>query len=163
MYFFLLIRFWLLVGPPPTNQRIIIRYDDFKVNGIGFSAKKAAIIKAFGPPMRVVEPHYECGFLSDAEQGHRFYSLQYKDLQFTGNATDGYQLEEIHFSPHARYRCTYKGRPLSAATTRAQLAALLGQPITQNEVSLVSQGADDVLQVTFVGGKLAKIEYWSPC
>ena len=162
MYFFLLIRFWLLVDPS-TNQQIGIRYDDFKVNGVGFSAKKAAIIKAFGPPTRVVEPHYECGFLSEAEQGRRFYSLKYRGLQFTGNATDSYQLEEIHFSPRTRYRCTYKGQPLSAATTKAQFGALLGRRITQDEISLTNPKSDDALQVTFVGGKLAKIEYWSPC
>jgi hypothetical protein len=158
--------------------------DDLKINGIGFSSDKKAVLKAFGKPVKQFAPHFECGFLSD-EQGETFYTLQYKFLNWTGNAKHGYLMDDLLIQPNAAYHVTYKGQDLSSRTTIKEFIALSGVHTTRIEtgvgnpedlikffkdpnlkttsIELQDKGADDKYIFYFFHGRLCKIEYWSPC
>ena len=142
---------------------ITISYQDLKINNLYTITKKENIIKTFGNPSKVFEPKYECGFLSEAEQGQKYYSLQYTFLKFTGNSKEGYQLEEIKFNPKANFKFTYKGRKLSHTTNKNQFEALFKIKIKGSEISLRYKNSESALVFTFINGLLSKINDWSPC
>jgi len=166
-------------------QKAVKNSDDLKINGVRFYAvNKKTILKVFGKPIKQFAPHYECGFLSD-DKGESFYSLQYKALQWTGNAKHGYWMENLLIRPNAGYHITYSGRSLSSHTTIKEFIALTGVHTTRIEtglgnptdllelfknpnlktksIELQDKGADDKYIFYFFKGRLCKIEYWSPC
>src|SRR5690606_13427992 len=102
------------------NKSNIINGSFLKVNGLDFSLKKEVILKKFGKPTRIFEPKYECGFFSEAEQGLKYFSLDYGNLRFTGNSKEGYQVEEIQFSPRQQYRITFGKNLISHKTTKKE-------------------------------------------
>ena len=134
----------------------------FKIDGMGFTAKKDEIFTKFGKPISVFEPNYDCGFLSEKEQGSKFYSLMYKYFRFTGNSKEGYLLEKIHLEPELKNRVTFQNKVLSHKTTVKEFETIFGIKITDS-VKLYHRGAEDALVFTFFKGRLVKIEYWSPC
>jgi len=134
-----------------------------KINGLGFSLKKEVILKDFGKPARIFEPKYECGFLSEAEQGNKYFSLDYGNLKFTGNSKEGYQLEEIRFGPAFRHKVTFGKNQLSHKTTKKEFEAIFGLKISGSEKVLYNKDADDAFVFIFSNNRLTKIEYWSPC
>jgi hypothetical protein len=46
-----------------------------KLNGLSFFLKKEVILSNFGKPTRIFEPKYECGYLSEEEQGNNIIPL----------------------------------------------------------------------------------------
>jgi len=140
-----------------------INYSLLKVNGLDFSLKKDLILKEFGKPNRTFEPKYECGFFSEAEQGRKYFSLDYGNLKFTGNKKQGYQIEEIQFSSRQQNRITFRKNLLYHLTTIKEFEVIFGIKVSGNETLLYSKGADDGLIFKFSNGRLTKMEYWSPC
>ena len=164
----------------------------FKIDGLSFTLKKEAILKKFGKPSKIFEPKYECGFLSEAEQGNKYYSLDYGNIKFTGNSKEGYLLEEIRLVPALHHKVTFRNKLISHKTTKKEFESIFGfkisggetttsVPITNRDVNdrgsfitdkkqlftgekvLYKKGGDDAFVFTFVNGLLSKIEYWSPC
>jgi len=109
--------------------------DELKINGIRFSSDKKTILEVFGKPVKQFAPHFECGSLSD-EQGETFYTLQYKFLNWTGNAKRGYLVDDLLIQPNPAYHVTYKGRDLSSRTTVKEFIALSGVHTTRIETGL---------------------------
>jgi hypothetical protein len=140
-----------------------ISSNDFRINGLHFTAKRNDIIKTFGKPQKIFEPKYECGFLSQAEQGKTFYSLQYPSLKFTGNESEHYILEKVDLRYTSKLTVTYKGKLLSHKTTKVDFETLFSIKLNNDGVKLYHENADDALLFTFTDGLLSKIEYWSPC
>ena len=143
-------------------QERTVNYKDFKIDGLNFITKKGDVIKKFGKPVRIFQPGYECGFLSEGQPGGTYYSLQYAYIKFTGN-TLNYQLEEVLFNPKMRSKITYKNQALSHQTTIIEFEKIFGVKVSENEVTMFHENADDALVFSFVGGLLSKITYWSPC
>jgi len=135
----------------------------FRIDGMSFTLKREVILKKFGKPLKVFEPNYECGFLSESEQGKKYYSLVYKHFKFTGNNKEGYLLEEILLEPALPNKVTFKSKALSHKTTVKEFEAIFGVKISGSEKVLYNKGADDAFVFTFIKGRLVKIEYWSPC
>lgn len=135
----------------------------FKIDGLSFTLKKQIILTKYGEPNRIFEPQYECGFLSESEQGQKYYSLQYPHFMFTGNNKTGYLLEEIRFETGIKSKVTFKNKELSGKTTMKEFETLFGVKLIGTEKMLYYKDADGALMFTFVNGCLAKIEYWSPC
>ncbi|WP_133558767.1 hypothetical protein [Pedobacter duraquae] len=145
------------------NDYEVMESSSLKINGSGFNLKKELILKSFGKPTRIFEPKYECGFLSEDEQGNKYFSLDYGNLKFTGNKKEGYQLEEIHFGPALRCKITFGKKLISHTTTRKEFESITGVKISGSGKTIYNKGADDAYIFTFVNDRLAKIEYWSPC
>ncbi|CAM4328191.1 hypothetical protein SAMN06265348_11049 [Pedobacter westerhofensis] len=97
----------------------------FRIDGQSFTLKKEVILRKYGKPIRIFEPKYECGFLSEDEQGMKFFSLDYGDLKFTGNNKEGYLLEEIVFKPALKRNITFRNTPLSHQTTIPDFESML--------------------------------------
>ena len=164
----------------------------FKIDGLSFTLKKEVILKKFGKPAKIFEPQYECGFLSEAEQGNKYYSLDYGNIKFTGNSKEGYLLEEIRLGPALDHRVTFRNKLISHKTTKKEFESIFGSKISDAETTpsvplkntdvndrggfitdkkqiftvekvLYNKGGDDAFVFTFVNGLLSKIEYWSPC
>jgi len=74
-----------------------VDFDQIKFKGLNFYSSKKEIIKKLGKPVKIYEPNYECGFLSNDEQGIIYYTLEYKKVKFTGNKKEKFVLEEINF------------------------------------------------------------------
>ena len=146
-----------------TAQNKAIKYNDIRINGLLLNSSKSSIIKQFGNPQKVYEPHYECGFLSGEEEGRKVYCLQYPALLFTGNDKEKYWLEHIYFNKGRSFQVTYQGNPLSALTTIKAFETIFKARVVNNEIYLYVPGTDDKLIVTFKKGLLFEIEYWSPC
>ena len=143
-------------------QERTVNYKDIKIDGLNFITNKSDVIKRFGTPVKILKPDYECGFLSEGQPGGTYYSLQYPYIKFTGN-TLNYQLEEVLFNPKMRSKVTYKNQALSHQTTTIEFEKIFGVKISENEVTIFHENADDALVFSFVGGLLFKITYWSPC
>jgi len=57
----------LLVGFLTMAQHPdIVEYKDISVNGIDVRSTETQLIEAFGPPISITSPNYECGGLSEA-------------------------------------------------------------------------------------------------
>lgn len=134
----------------------------FKIQGLSFTSGKEAILKKFGKTTRISEPKYECGFLSEAEQGKKYYSLEYEYFKFTGNIKDGYILEKLRLKPALKYKITYKGQLISQKTTRKEFEHIFGVRISGTEKILFQNGEDAYIFI-FFKNRLCTINYWSPC
>ncbi|MBK0383487.1 hypothetical protein I5M32_11015 [Pedobacter sp. SD-b] len=136
---------------------------DFKINGMNFVAKKNDIIKVFGNPKRIFEPKYECGFLSEDEQGKKFYSLVYSFFVFTGNPIENYQLEKVNFSSKANFKITYKGKSISSRTTKKDIQSIFEIKVIRDKISFSEPKGESKLIFKFKNGLLSNLEYWTPC
>ena len=118
-----------------------------------------------GKPERIFEPKYECGFLSEDEQGRKFFTLEYPELKFTGNEADKYLIEEINFSANQEIQVMYNGQVIFGNMAIEKLSAVLGVDFESNSVGKLIhfEGADDGFVFQFKDGKLIKVSYWSPC
>jgi len=135
----------------------------FKIDGLSFTLRKQILLTKYGKPIREFEPKYECGFLSESEQGSKYYSLEYPHFKFTGNNKEGYTLEEIRFENGLRTKVTYNNKEISSKTTLKEFETIFGVKVEGGEKMLYFKGADDALVFSFTKGRLAKIQYWSPC
>lgn len=159
-------------------------YPFMEINGIPLVANKSSIVKLFGKPQRIYRPHYDCGFFSE-DQGHPYYLLQYANLNWIGNEKEGYQAEDIFFTPESNYQLTFKGHSLSANTSIQEFMKLSG--IKEFTTSKAGESPEDLLRFThrnpniikaidllpakgdgkyiffFVKDKLVKVELWTPC
>lgn len=157
---FLIFPLLLLVSNLSAQKKIeIVDGADFKVDGFSFTLKKEVILKKFGKPAKIFEPKYECGFLSEAEQGNKYYSLDYGDIKFTGNSKEGYLLEEIRLGPALHHKIAFKNKLISHKTTKEEFESIFGCKISGDEKILYKKGGDDAFVFTFVNGLLSKIEY----
>lgn len=162
-----------LSAGPCVAQRVQIDFDKLRLNGLPLYSTKAQVIKQLGKPVKINEPHYDCGSLSSREQGQRLYSLHYRQAVFTGNAKEGYVMEEVTFSakvPTVLMHGTWK---LSEKTTLKDLEQAIGHKLTLHNirtgketyepvVSLGSKGDDGAI-FWFGKGHLVRFEYWTPC
>ncbi|KUG08613.1 hypothetical protein ASU33_10715 [Solirubrum puertoriconensis] len=151
------------LGVAAQAKEPTLDYKALRIDGLLFYTSKASILKTYGKPTKVTEPNYECGFHA-AQQGKRYYLLHYPGLKFIGNAAEGYVLEEVDLGPRYPQRTiSYRGKRLSRLTTTADFQKLFGVKVEGNEKGLFNTNADDAFRFHFVGGRLVKIDYWSPC
>ena len=144
------------------ESSLTMNHADLKIDGLILKLNKTVVVKHFGEPVRIFEPKYECGFLSEAEQGQKYYSLQYIFLTFTGNENGDYILEKIEINPDLKNRITYKGKELSSKTTKQEFEIMMGMKIDDTKL-IYFKNCDDGMIFIFKNGLLNKIEYWSPC
>jgi len=156
---------FLLISSGSSTQNTYDTIDEsyLKINGLSLTLKKDKILNKFGKPIRIYEPKYECGFLSEDSQGIKFYSLNYGSLKFTGNYKNGYVLDEIKFDPTLKHKVTFRNKTLSHQTTIKEFEAIFGIKVDGSDKMLYHKGADDGYHFKFSKGKLTEIEYWSPC
>jgi len=147
-----------------------VDFDKIKFKGLNFYSSKKEIIKKFGKPVKIYEPNYECGFLSNDEQGIIYYTLEYKKVKFTGNKKEKFVLEEINFKNDKKIFLEYGKYKFSNKTTIKDLILIFGTKIKdqiKNRINthfmLFQKGADDGIIFFLKDGKLIRIEYWSPC
>jgi hypothetical protein len=157
----LLICFHLTQGIP--SQGAAINQADLKINGLSFLSGKKEILKTFGEPLKTFRPKYECGFISEDEQGAKYYTLDYGSFRFTGNESEGYLLENAVMSADTKISITYQGHSISGRTTLQELEQLFGAELTRSEVKVFFKDADDALVFSIAGEKLIRVMYWSPC
>lgn len=134
-----------------------------KIEGSSFKLGREVILKKFGKPLRIFEPKYECGFLSEAGQGNKYYSIEYKYFKFTGNSKAGYILEGIHFVPAIQHTITFRSKLISYKTTKKEFETIFSVKIDGDRISLHQTGKDDAFIFSFVNDRLSKLQYWSPC
>jgi hypothetical protein len=140
-----------------------ISFKHFEVSGLSFISKKNEIMRVLGKPQAVVEPKYECGFFSEEEQGKKFYSLQYSNLIFTGNASQGYQLEKVVFNNKRDHNIRYKGTRITFRTTKGEMETIFGTKVGRNEITLSERKGETKIVFTFKNGLLSEMRYWTPC
>lgn len=144
-------------------------YKLFQYKELSFFNKKSEILNELGMPDSIIEPNYECGFLSENEQGKKYYSLKYGNVVFTGNDEEGYLLETIVFEGGETMQ--YGDFMLTGQTTIADLTAILGNewftyleyPLNGSVVISFGETADDGIRIFILNGLLQKMHYWSPC
>lgn len=141
-----------------------------RFKGLSYFSNKKDIISTLGKPAKIFKPEKECGFLSSAEQGITFYTLDYGALKFTGNEKDKYVLEQIDFLKDHSIVVEYMNHQLTSRTTLEDLIKIFGTDIkdqfeksTDGILFLRNEGYDDAIDIEIKNGKLARIGYWSPC
>lgn len=102
-------------------------------------------------------------FLSEDEQGNKFYSLMYSSFVFTGNPLNNYQLEKVYFTSETNCEITYKEKLLSSKTTKKDIGRIFGIKVLNDQISFSEFKGEDALIFRFKNGRLAELEYWSPC
>jgi len=147
------------------NQNTIanLKRCDLRIDNRCFYPQKNMIVAMYGQPVREYEPNYECGFLSESEQGAKYYTVQYSNYKFTGNSTEGYRIEEILFDGRLKSRVTIKDKELSQNTSTKDVESIFNNTITASEFKVYFDKADDGLVFVFDNNLLTKIYYWSPC
>ena len=145
-----------------ASAQSTISIADIRVNGLGFCSTKQDVMAVFGKPRKEYQPNYECGFLSDDENG-TYFTLEYTDIKFTGNEKEKYVLDKIKFNDKTSLELTYKGKVLSVKTTVEDFCHFMGIENNKTSFLLFVEGADDALLFTFTGGFLSSVQYWSPC
>lgn len=136
---------------------------DVKVDGFCFWVSKDSVVAKFGKPKKEYRPQYECGFLSEAEQGGKYYTIEYTHFYLTGNEKEDYVFDQITLGPGLSSVITVKGIKVSHNTTIADLEKILGVKSNQFGIILYFKNADDGITFSFDNGLLKKINYRSPC
>ncbi|GAB3292350.1 hypothetical protein GCM10027511_05380 [Hymenobacter humi] len=164
----LFITLWMGTGAC-LAQDARIDFDKLRLNGLPFKATKAQVVQRLGKPLKIDEPHYECGFLSSQEQGKKMYALHYGYAQFTGNAHDGYLMEKVSFTSKAPQVLQYGSWKLSQKTTVKSLETVFGQPLKAEKTKdgyqqvMIRSKQDDGAIFWFKNGQLMEFTFWSPC
>ena len=147
-----------------------IDFGKFKYKGLNFFSSESDIIAKIGKPKKVYEPNYECGFLSNDEQGLIYYTLDYGKIKFTGNKTEKFVLEKINFENNNSMILNYGKYKLTNKTTFNELIEIFGKEITNligrdlnGRFIIMHEKNDDGIAIEVKNGKLIQIEYWSPC
>lgn len=149
-----------------------IDFSVLRLKGLEFTSEKKAIVKAFGEPLKMVEPKYECGFHSEDEQGEKYYQLVYDNIVFIGNEKEKYGIESIDFNSTSDFSLEYGKWKLNHKTSINDFVKIFGESIRENfmesdsettGVLLFFRDADSGLKFTFKSGYLTTMEYWSPC
>lgn len=163
----------LLAGAlPKAVPRPGIGLSQVKFQGLSvFASTRTHIISRLGKPIRITQPKYECGFLSSAEQGKTYYSLHYQNLTFTGNAAEGYILEDVKFDAAGKITLTYKQWKFNSKTTVQNFERIFGQKVmdgtdpdgTIRTLIYSEKQGEDGAMFHFKNDKLVAFEYWSPC
>lgn len=161
---FLIILFW----QDCSAQNI--DFDKLNFQGLPPNSPRELIIEKLGNPERILDPNYECGFLSAEEQNKDFFTLDFGDFQFTGNETDNYILDKIHFGSESivlNYSY-YKFNSSTEITTLAKIfgmEAFLNLPSDTGVVIIPNKNKtqEDGFEFAIENGKLRSIYYWSPC
>ncbi|WP_316779883.1 hypothetical protein [Pedobacter antarcticus] len=159
----ILVLFLFVLNVHAQEKYQTIDGSSLKIEGLSFELRREVILKKFEKPLRIFEPKYECGFLSEAEQGNKYYSIEYKYFKFTGNSKAEYILEEIHFVPTMPHTITFRNKLISYKTTKKEFETIFGVKIDGDRILLHQMGKDDAFIFAFVNGRLSKLGYWSPC
>ncbi|WP_298321228.1 hypothetical protein [uncultured Aquimarina sp.] len=146
---------------------------DFRLinyEGLEFYSSKSEITKKLGNPIKTFEPKYECGFLSEDEQGVKYISLDYGKVKFTGNEKEEYLIEMIDFENDNSLILKYGKHNLTCETKLTDLALIFGEQLIKHYGSdqnggivLFDEKADDGIRIEIKDGKLVRFGYWSPC
>ena len=146
-----------------------VDYDLIKYNGLNFISTKSEIEEKLGIPNNTFQPNYECGFLSSAEQGKNYFTLEYDKVKFTGNG-EKYILEQINFENDNSIVLDYGEYKLSCETKLNELAEIFGNEILSHfendlndEILIYHAKYDGGIILELKNGKLIRFEYWSPC
>lgn len=147
-----------------------IDFDKLTFQSLKPYSSKEKIIEKLGTPKTVLEPNYECGFLSSEEQNKSFYTLDYNDFKFTGNDNDSYVLDEINFENNPVV-LSYSSHQLNSKTDINTLAKIFGMDAFLNlpsDTGVVivpnkNKVQEDGYGFEIKNGKLISIHYWSPC
>ena len=154
---------FLFVGLSGLAQTDTLDVCDVKVDGFCFRVSKDSVVARFGKPKKEYRAKYECGFLSEAEQGVKFYTIEYPHFYLTGNEKENYVFDQITLSPGLSSEITVKGIKVSHNTTIADLDKILGVKSSQFGVILYFKNAEDGITFSFENGLLKRIRYHSPC
>lgn len=154
---------FLCVGLSGFAQVETLDVCDVKVDGFCFWVNKDSVVANFGKPNKEYRPKYECGFLSEAEQGVIYYTIEYPHFYMTGNEKENYVFDQITLGPGLSSEIAIKGIRVSHNTTIADLERILGVKSNQFGILLYFKNADDGILFSFENGLLKKINYYSPC
>lgn len=166
----LLLALYLGNAGPQAASPVYFNFDLLHYGNAPASASKARLVKLLGPPLRISQPHYACGFLSASEQQQPFYSLVYGLAIFTGNARRGYVLDRVRLLPGSQ-PLRYGKLVWSAATTRHEIERQFHVPPDPTEkpqpdgstLLLIRTKAADAAMFIFKQGRLVEFQYWTPC
>lgn len=118
---------------------------------------------------------YECGFISNEEQGNSFFKLNYQQLTWIGNAEGVYFVDMVRFDPEGEMKWSYyKELEFSGKSSQEEVEHFLGksaEPIQiegRESEDLFHLGGqfknrDDGFYFLFLKGKLIEFHYSSPC
>lgn len=154
-----------------------IEYNKLQLPGLSFFSEKSQIIAELGNPEKIIEPNYDCGFLSKDSQGMPFFQLHYGNVIFTGN--EKYLIEKIDFRGKKSTELHYGEFVLNSETTIEEIEGIFGEfeprksrfnkldrEVFLNGIFSLNGKptlADDGIILTFRNGMLIRFDYWSPC
>lgn len=157
-----------LISPISVGQTL--NFELFKFGDVSYYSSEAEIRAFLGKPVKVYEPGYDCGFLSDAEEGDHYKTLDYGFIKFTGNKNEQFLMEFVHIENNTRATLYYGEHKLTSNLNIVQLAIIFGIPINKElkespntTIIVFSANGDDGVQLVLKYGKLSQIHYWSPC
>lgn len=157
-----------LVGQLSIAQTL--DFELFKFGDLSYYSSETEIRAFLGKPIKVYEPGYDCGFLSDAGEGDHYKTLDYGFIKFTGNKNEQFLIEFVHIENNTRATLYYGEHKLTSNLDIVHLAVIFGIPIKKelrespNATILVFNAhGDDGVQLVLKYGKLSQIHYWSPC
>ena len=96
-------------------------------NGLKFYSPKSEIVEKLGQPEKIFEPKYECGFLSAESQSTKYFTLDFKNIKFTGNHKESYLIEFINFNNDNSIILKYGKFNLNSETRLSELIEIFGK------------------------------------
>ncbi|RZT00062.1 hypothetical protein [Aquimarina brevivitae] len=146
-------------------------FDKIQFRGLHFFSTKSQIIKTLGNPNQEFEPQYDCGGLSEAWQGAKYYTLKYQNVKFTGNNNEKYLIEEVDFKNESSVVLLYEDHILNRETTVEELVELFGRQIKEQinqgqgngQFTVLHEIRDDGIILETKDGKLIRFRYWTAC
>ncbi len=146
-----------------------VNFELIQFNGLNFKSSKKTITDLFKEKAQVFEPNYECGFLSSAEQGVEYQTIDFGYIKFTGNDQENYLIEKVDFELNKLATIKYNGHELSGQTSPEQLIEIFGSELSErladfdDVIIIFGKNSDDGIRLEFKNNKLITFEYWSPC
>ena len=107
-----------------------IDFQLLRLGELNFYSTKSQIISQLGEPDNIYEPNYECGFLSEEEQGRKYYTLEYLGLTWTGNDAEKYLLEKLDFSKDEKLKLNYDQDEISSHSSVSEISRIFGIDLT---------------------------------
>ncbi|MCK8520405.1 hypothetical protein M0D21_02435 [Aquimarina sp. D1M17] len=146
-------------------------FEKFEFKGLNFYSSKSKIIKKFGDPNKQFEPNYDCGGLSAEWQGVKYFTLEYRDVKFTGNEKEKYLIEKINFKNDNTIELIYGKHKLNCETELNMLSEIFGKQIKDRIAkgqlnglfTVQHEKMDDGITLEIENGKLISFGYWTSC
>ena len=150
------------------NSFDIIYTSTFSYRGLQFNNKLKDLLKISGTPDSIVDPHYECGYLSEVKTVVYYYKDVLYDVY-----NDKAAVNEVDFRK-TPIKISYKFGTLSSETTVSQIKRLFPKSFAKLSSDANDKGnisirlfaepmTDEFIDLTFVDGKLVSLSTWSDC